>query len=144
MKQRSKSAHPSVVEKDSKRKKPLSNVLPALPPTKKKKDIPTSVPMTSDEDVETITTLRKQKIALTAELKVSVAETEKLRELLSKEKTKNLEVLANIDATSSEMHKKEVEVLRMNHAQRVQILLTSFDERLKTSTHSGPRDQDET
>ena len=133
MKQRSKSAHPSVVEKDSKRKKPLSNVLPALPPTKKKKDIPTSVPMTSDEDVETITTLRKQKIALTAELKVSVAETEKLRELLSKEKTKNLEVLSNIEATSSEMHIKEVEVLRTNYTHRVQALLTSCDDRLKTS-----------
>ena len=89
--------------------------------------------MTSDEDVETIATLKKQKIAMSAELKVYMAEADKLRELLSKEKTKNLEVLANIEATSSEMHNKEVEVLRMNHAQRVQILLTSFEERLKTS-----------
>merc|ERR1712016_75850 len=31
------------------------------------------------------------------------------------------------------MPKKEVEVLRTNHAQRIQTLLTSFDERLKTS-----------
>merc|ERR1712240_100949 len=133
MEQRSRSAHPSVVEKDSKRKKPLSNVLPALPPTKKKKDLPTSVPMTSDEDIETIATLKKQKIALTAELKVSMDETEKLRELLSKEKTKNLEVLSNIEATSSEMHIKEVEVLRTNYTQRVQALLTSCEERLKPS-----------
>ena len=108
MKHRTRSADPSVVKEDSKRKKPLSNALPALPPTKKKKDLPTSLPMTSDEDVETIATLKKQKIALSAELKVYMAEAEKLRELLSKEKTKNLEVLGNIEATSSEMHKKEV------------------------------------
>ena len=88
--------------------------------------------MTSDEDVETIATLKKQKIAISAELRVYIAEADKLRELLSKEKMKNLEVLSNIDATSSMMHKKEIEVLQINHAQRIQNLQTSFDERLET------------